>query len=103
MLYLHEMQEGDVDGLAMTEEATLIKSFDYAVKVSQGLQETMKGCAGSVDYLCSQLRRAINIIEFLSEQLDRVMRERDAAVEEWKSSVMACKAMCDTCEFSDNK
>lgn len=53
--------------------------------------------------ICHSSAHIADLIESLAAELERVKRERDAAVEEWKQSAIVGKAMCDTCMFSDDE
>ena len=70
MLYLHEMQEGEVDGLAMTEEARNIVGKLRCAETE--IKEVGMTYFGDDD--CG---KAADLIESLSAQLDQVTMERD--------------------------
>lgn len=74
------------------EQEKVVKEFDYTLEVAEELQKDFESHAGSVDYLCSQVRHAVNIIKRLSAQLEQVTRERDAAICDIN---MLCQ--CDVC------
>ena len=109
MLYLHEMQEGEVDGLAMTEEAKMCVEWlnhyiktDTAHKVIAHYVFGHNGDCGDygedwmwLDDICKQV---INLIESLSAQLDQVTRERDAAVEDLKYVGKIDGTFCEICK-----
>ena len=89
MLYLHEMQEGEVDGLAMTEEARRL--IDALRQIDEN------DCEYEARDVVTNLNKAANLIESLSAQLDQVTRERDAAVED-----MILGRICATCRYHNN-
>lgn len=96
MLYLHEMQEGEVDGLAMTEEARfrevnelfqlVIPRFDSFIERTDDcdccpfFEEECSG-DGAERCLAEDVLMLLNMGAEYQKQLDQVTRERDAAVE----------------------
>ena len=74
----------------MNEEARLVESFGYSINAAQELQKKSKECAYSAEFLYSQLRHAVNVIESLSKQLEQVTRERDALLNELRGECNLC-------------
>lgn len=49
----------------------VVKEFNYTLEVAERLQKDFESHAGSVDFLCAQVRHAVNIIKRLSAQLEQ--------------------------------
>lgn len=95
MLYLHEMQEGEVDGLAMTKEARMC--VESCREWYQAFSNFGKGEERSV----KELLAVANIIESLSAQLDQVTRERDAAIRQQLEADKNNPFACNFCKHDE--